>query len=69
MKRITFSLIFFVSMATHGCSSNQLYESIQHNARLECRKAPPAEYDNCMRRASESYGDYTRKRNEVVNDK
>lgn len=69
MKTVCFSLIIFVAVFIHGCSSRDMYGAIQKNAQSECRKVPRSERAECMDRVSESYDDYTKKREEVIQGK
>lgn len=69
MKRLACLLMTLSILFLQGCNSRQVYNSIQHNIRLECRKAPISEYDKCIEQASETYDDYKTKREAVINDK
>lgn len=51
-----------------GCSSQQLYKAGQEYQREQCRNGPPAEYEQCMERANESYDTYQRHKKEVEDD-
>lgn len=48
-----------------GCTSRELYRYGQEHQREQCRSGPPSEYDECMKRANESYETYQRNRREV----
>lgn len=48
-----------------GCTSRELYRYGQEHQREQCRNGPPSNYDECMKRANESYETYQRKRREV----
>lgn len=54
--------LFFLA----GCGSQAVYDNIQLNNRRECEKLPPAQYEECMARASKSYEEYERDREEAV---
>ncbi|WP_337843402.1 hypothetical protein [Rheinheimera sp.] len=53
-----------------GCSSynpNKTgYENLQRNHEAECRKAPPAQYQDCMRNQGMSYEEYEKLRQEAL---
>jgi len=69
--RILFMLHTFIlqSIFLQSCSTEQLYHSVQYNQKARCQKLPYAQYSECMQQASESYGDYNRKREAVINEK
>jgi len=50
-----------------GCSSKELYESIQpKHDENECRKLQPYEYEECMKQKAKSYEEYLKEREEVI---
>jgi hypothetical protein len=61
-------LFTVVLISFTGCSSKELYESIQpkHNDN-ECRKLPPHEYDECIKHETKSYEEYKKEREEIIN--
>jgi hypothetical protein len=48
-----------------GCSAQQIHDALQAREKQECYSAPDSEYEECMRRTSESYEEYSAKRKEV----
>ena len=68
--KIAGSLILLIYIVLiQACSTKQIYESVQHRERIECRDVPYSEYDECMERSSVSYGKYKEKREEIIEDK
>ena len=55
-------LIFIVLTLAAACSHKAVYDTIQHNNRLDCEKEPPAQYDQCMEETHQSYEEYERQR-------
>ena len=53
-------------LALSGCSSRALFENAQHNKRNECQRLPPSQYDECMERARQTYDEYRKAREEVI---
>lgn len=63
MKATLVVLFFFTVL---GCSNRGAYESIQASNRFECSKLPPSQYDECMKKANQSYEEYERARKETL---
>lgn len=55
------------SLALMACSAAQLYESGRDIARDRCSKEVGSDYRACIERTQDSYDDYARKRNQVLN--
>jgi hypothetical protein len=66
MKKAGCSIIIFFIVFMQACSTKQVYDSMQYNQRLECKKAPFSEYDECIERANESYEEYKLKREDAI---
>ena len=59
-----------VLLSFSGCSSKELYESIQPKYdENECRKLPPHQYEACIKRDAKSYEEYKKEREEIINKK
>ncbi|WP_235937536.1 hypothetical protein [Marinobacter caseinilyticus] len=58
--------MLMVLLSVGGCSHRAVYENIQINNRNDCSKRPPSEYAACMERASKSYDEYERERQEII---
>lgn len=64
--KIIFSAFILISFS--GCSSKELYESIQPKYdESECIKLPPHKYEECIQLESKSYKEYQKEREEVIN--
>lgn len=63
----TFALIL-ISLTLSACSNQAIYNTLQQNQRNACLKEPPVLYEECMERASQSYQDYRRERDEMLQD-
>lgn len=59
-------LILAVLGLAAGCSSKEVYENIQYSNRLDCSYVPPAQYDECLDSTNQSYDEYERERQAVV---
>lgn len=59
-------ILFCLSIILIGCSNKQMYEAAQNNRKSECRKLPDQQQEDCMKAHSESYEEYSRKREEVL---
>ena len=57
--------VLLVAAALCGCTAQELYKAGQEHQRDNCRNGPPSDYDECMKRANESYETYQRNRREV----
>ncbi|MEM8498064.1 MAG: hypothetical protein AAF542_08570 [Pseudomonadota bacterium] len=57
----------YVSIA--ACSNSQIYEASRQNAEQECQELPQNQYEQCMAEVAEPYDSYSRKREEVMNEK
>ena len=67
---LKFVFILLVSLSFSGCSSKELYESTQpkYNEN-ECRKLPPHQYEECINQESQTYEEYKRARQEIIDKK
>ena len=64
IKIILFTII---SLSFSGCSSKELYESIQPKYdENECRKLPPHQYEECIKTESKSYDEYKKDREDII---
>ncbi len=61
----TFCIISLLLLVA-ACSNQQVYQTIQHDQLRDCEKQPPSVYEECVKENSESYDDYERKRQEVL---
>jgi hypothetical protein len=68
MVVIKIVLMTLILITFSGCSSKELYESIQpkHNEN-ECRKLLPHQYEECMNQKGKTYKEYIKEREEVIN--
>jgi hypothetical protein len=64
--RVFATFVFLIAAVPAGCSSKQVYTSMQEQARSQCVKtATQQEYADCVERASNmSYEEYEQKRAE-----
>lgn len=59
-------LVLFVMIVLSACSNKAIYDNAQRNNRNACAKLPPADYDECIKRASKSYEQYEQERREAL---
>jgi hypothetical protein len=57
-----------LALALIGCSQQAQFEMGQAYTRDQCLDQPPATYDDCLAAASQSYDEYMREREAVIND-
>jgi len=64
----TLFLVLFLT-SIFGCSSKELYESIQPKYdENECRKLPPHQYEECIKTESKSFKEYQKEREEIIDN-
>ena len=51
-----------------ACTQQQLYNSVKSNQRLKCEKEPPSKYEECMQQTQDSYDEYKREREEILEE-
>ncbi len=59
-------IMLFLSLSFFGCSNKAVYDNMQLNNRRACDKVPPSQYEECIDRASKTYEEYERERNEEM---
>lgn len=64
MDKILHLLLVCILLA--GCGNKAVYDNVQRNNRQECVNVPPAQYEECIQRSSQSYEEYKRDRAEVL---
>ena len=69
MKVRRILITVFAAAIIGGCTSRELYSYGQEYQREQCRNGPLYDYEECMRRANESYETYQRQRKEVEEDR
>lgn len=57
-----------IAVALSGCSNQQVYTAVQKNRQTECEKLPQAQYEQYMKDYEQSYDDYARDRERVLQD-
>ena len=60
--------VFVVFAMLVGCSSRAVYDNIQLNQRNECFKLPPSQRADCLDSIDQSYDEYRKEREDVVED-
>ena len=61
--------IVVLALLLAACTHEQVYNSVQQNQQLECSKLPQVRYEECMKEFDESYKDYARERQELLEEK
>ncbi len=51
-----------------GCSNRSIYEAVQTGNMHECQFSQESVRERCMERVSESYEDYEKSRQEILED-
>jgi len=54
--------ILITSSLLMACSNKAIYDNIQLNNRRACEKAPPSQYEECIKLVNKSYEDYEKER-------
>lgn len=52
--------------AFSGCSNQSIYEAVQQSNKQECEKNQESARERCIERLGESYEDYERSRQEIL---
>ncbi|MEE4190916.1 MAG: hypothetical protein V2I66_05025 [Halieaceae bacterium] len=52
-----------------GCSNKAVYEAVQQSNKHECEKNQESVRERCMEQLGESYEDYERSRQEILDSK
>lgn len=70
MKYLNSLLFIFIVLTLQACSAKQFHSLIQDHQKQECQSLPTnSQYEECIKRNNESYDEYSRKREEVIEDK
>ncbi|WP_252180100.1 hypothetical protein [Endozoicomonas sp. 4G] len=62
-------LVFVITLMTSACSNQMVYETVQHDQKLECVKLPPSQQQECFDAHDESFEEYSREREEILDQK
>ncbi|MBU2887091.1 hypothetical protein KO507_15080 [Gilvimarinus agarilyticus] len=49
-----------------ACSNRAVYENVQHNQHQLCDREPPGAQRECREQSSQSYSDYERERQQLL---
>lgn len=63
MKYAHFLIIILLSLS--ACSTDAWYKGMQSSEQIKCLDVPPSEYEDCMKHANDSYGEYQNKQKEL----
>ncbi len=58
-------VIIIILLTLNACSNAAWYKGMQTREQNQCLTVPPSEYDNCMKNANDSYGEYQDKQKET----
>lgn len=67
MKDIKVLFIFLHALLASACTNQDVYNALQQNQQQLCHKQIPPAYQACLEQQSESYNEYRRKRQKVLN--
>ncbi len=65
MRLITITLLAAILMLT-SCSTASWYQGAKASGEAHCRTLPPGEYQDCMRSYDKTYNEYTKQREEAI---
>lgn len=68
MHTLIKSFIITITMATVACSKQGWYEGVKAANKSNCLKQPDSEYQDCIADSDDSYEQYNRKREELINE-
>ena len=70
MKIVTMRMFGLLSVAAilAACTQQDVYEMSQENGRKACEKEPPPMQDRCMEQYQQSYDEYQRERDALLED-
>lgn len=60
-------MLAFILLSLVGCSKKDLYSNLQYSHTYSCEKLKSNQYEDCMSQYSDSYEDYTAKRQARLN--
>ena len=58
--------IVVLALLLVACTHEQVYNNVQQNQQLECSKLPQVQYEEGMKSVDQSYQDYKRERQEIL---
>lgn len=65
-KTVPLFFIIFSLLAISACSNKQAYNAMQNNQRIECRKLPPTQIDQCLEENKQSYEEYKKEHEDYI---
>ncbi len=68
-NRLLIGFIVITNGLVISCSSKQVYDVIQHNQKQECFRLPLSMQKDCLDKLGDDFDEYTRKRQEVLDNK
>jgi hypothetical protein len=68
IKNVILFLILSFALILQACSAERIHSVIQEDQKQKCT-APNSQYDECIKRANESYEEYSSKQKEVIKNK
>jgi len=60
---IKYILFLLFTLSLVSCSDKQLYENLQYNKKLECKRFQQSHYEDCMKEVGPSYEVYKAEKN------
>lgn len=62
-----FIIVIFLIITITSCSNKDMYSNLQNSHTFSCEKLKSNQYEDCMNQYSDSYEDYTAKRQATLN--
>ena len=68
MHLIRYIAVLLIPALLQACSTETIYEAIRGSLRQDCETVPRSQYKDCVARTSDTYDEYSEKRNSVSKD-
>jgi len=66
-KQIFFAIILLV-ITLSACTKQAWYQGAQSSQTAHCMKEPVSEYDDCIQQSAESYDEYNKNREALIEE-
>ena len=66
MRVIMLKTLVITLLILSGCSARQLHDTLQAREKQECYSAPVSEQNECLKRTTETYDQYSSKRKKEI---
>jgi len=68
IKKLLFITIIFFSITLIACTKQAWYQGAQSSQTAHCMKEPVSEYNDCIQQSGESYDEYNKSREALIEE-